>query len=138
MQGTLIVKSIGALLTINTDFFGKMDPYVVIKIGSTSFRTKTATKMGKYPAWDDIFVFELSGEDTMELYIYDRDIVKKDDFVGHNKIILSKALTIKTETSWYTVTTSKGKKVGQIKLALELKPISDKRFYSLKGYTMNI
>ncbi len=33
MPGTLIVKPISAKLSRDTDFFSKMDPYCVIKIG---------------------------------------------------------------------------------------------------------
>ena len=66
-----------------------MDPYVVLKLGSQSFRTKTHSNAGKQPSWFDVFEFQRTNEEALELSVYDDDI-GKDDLVGSGIIYVSK------------------------------------------------
>ena len=41
VQGSLVIKSVNATLTRDTEVIGKMDSYCKITIGKNSFKTKT-------------------------------------------------------------------------------------------------
>ncbi len=62
MNRTLVAKPICAKLTIDTELFGKMDPYVKMSLGGQQFKTKTAHGMGKNPTWQDSFSFNHTNE----------------------------------------------------------------------------
>ena len=57
-HGKLIIKPESARLTRDTEIFGTMDPYVIIKSGNTSVQTKTCCGGGKTPHWGDVMKSE--------------------------------------------------------------------------------
>lgn len=84
---TLVVKPISGMLTKDTDLFGKMDPYVVCKIGNEQKRTKTHKGGGKKPQWMDTLTFMSKGT-VMTVAAYDDDF-GKDDFIGEGSLNLN-------------------------------------------------
>ena len=42
MKGTLVITPSSANLKKDLDMFGKMDPYIIFKVGGQKYRTKTA------------------------------------------------------------------------------------------------
>ena len=83
---SLIVKPISAMLTKDTDWIGKMDPYVVCQISGEKHRTKTHKGGGKKPQWMDTLTFNTQGS-VMSVSLYDDDF-GKDDFIGEGSIQL--------------------------------------------------
>lgn len=116
-----MIKPKGAVLTVSMDWFGKMDPYVVITVGRSTQRTRTAVREGKFPHWRDILVFELNGEETIDVRVFDRDAIKADDFIGQTSIDLSQAFQYRSSECWYTLYSKSKKRVGQVKLDMDLK-----------------
>ena len=53
IEGELYIRVKQARLTRDTEFFGKMDPFVEIEIGELKQRTATHKNAGKHPAWDE-------------------------------------------------------------------------------------
>ena len=51
-SGTLTLTVVEAQLTRNTEFFSKMDPYVVIETRMQKIRTKVMQGAGKKPVWN--------------------------------------------------------------------------------------
>ena len=43
-----------ARLKRNTDFFSKMDPYVIVKCGGLSKKTSVLRNAGKFPHWNEV------------------------------------------------------------------------------------
>ena len=82
LNGTLKVRPIGAALKDDKDTVGKMDPYVVLELGSQKFTTIPSSGMGKAPVWNEEFSFNVTGNDTtLSVKVYDSD-AGKDDFLG--------------------------------------------------------
>ena len=82
MSGRLTVRPKCAKLTRDTEFFGKMDPYVVVKIGSFTQTSSVHSSGGKFPSWQDSLTFNLAGEQTMEVEVWYKDKMKKDHLVS--------------------------------------------------------
>ncbi|KAL6182150.1 hypothetical protein ACLB2K_043573 [Fragaria x ananassa] len=82
-QGTLDVHLMNAKGLKNTEFFGKMDPYVIIQCKNQEKRSKVATSQGSKPVWNEKFVFRVTeGVTELKLTIMDKDTAVRDDFVG--------------------------------------------------------
>ena len=64
-----------------------MDPYVQIKAGTSTFRTKAHDNAGKTPAWFDTFEFKRTNEEAIQFNLYDED-VGKDDLIGTGSLYL--------------------------------------------------
>ena len=72
MSGNLIVKPVSGKLTHDTEVFGKMDPFVTLKLGTEKYQTKVHTDAGKYPSWNETFSFRKApGVDIMEIEVYE-------------------------------------------------------------------
>ena len=113
-QGTLTINPVGAKLKKNHDFFTKMDPYLVIKVGSQTQKTKVHHRGGKNPSWDQPYSFELRGRATMvQLTCFDKDTFSKDDFVGEANIPIQELARKKTGQDWFPMI-RKGKNVGEV------------------------
>ena len=78
--GKLFISPKSAALSRSTDWFKKMDPYVVVRIGKQVKKSRTHKNGGKEPSWTDTLEFDLMGEQAADIYIYDED-VGDDDFV---------------------------------------------------------
>ena len=84
----LKMKVLGAQLVKDRDFLGKMDPYVIVSVGSQKYQTKVAKGMGKTPLWNEEFIFNVSYNDIIYIKVYDSDI-GMDDFAGETSILVS-------------------------------------------------
>ena len=109
MIGTLTIKPTCAKLTYDTEIFGQMDPYVKVRVGNQEYKTKTANDMGKNPTWNDTFTFKINGEQTLDFYLYDKD-VGKDDYIGEGKINLSTLYQRRQISDWFPVQRKKKKR----------------------------
>ncbi|XP_007120580.2 cytosolic phospholipase A2 delta isoform X1 [Physeter macrocephalus] len=65
------------------DLLGEADPYVILQLPTapgTKFKTKTVTN-SSHPVWNETFTFLIQSQvkNVLELSIYDKDAIKKDD-----------------------------------------------------------
>ena len=121
MQGKLSIKVISAKLTYDTEIFGRMDPYAVLKIGYETLKTRTANDMGKTPVWNEVFEVQLRGEDSIQFTLWDKDIGSKDDYIGDGAITLSDLMHNRHVERWFPVM-RKGKNIGNIQITLDFTP----------------
>lgn len=70
--GALTLEIVDAELTRDTELLGKMDPYVVIKIGGKDYKTSVKRNAGKQPVWRERFNLPvLCINEKMELRVMD-------------------------------------------------------------------
>ncbi|XP_053492193.1 extended synaptotagmin-1 [Ictalurus furcatus] len=96
---------------------GKSDPYIIINIGSSTFKSRVI-KDTLNPTWNEMYevvLTDLPGQD-LSLEIFDKDIDMKDDFMGRLKIKLSDIITSKHMDEWFTLSDVKH---GRVHLSLE-------------------
>ena len=93
MYGVLKVRPLDAFISKDEDAIGKMDPYVKVRVGLQAVQTIPSKGMGKSPTWNEEFVFNLNGEDSIRFTVYDSDI-GKDDFLGKAKVMLSQVAAL--------------------------------------------
>ncbi len=79
--GTLFVNCKTAKLFRDTEFFGKMDPYVKCIFGTEQKKTKTHQNAGKNPRWEETLKFKVNKESEIKFVIMDEDVTS-DDHVG--------------------------------------------------------
>ena len=128
MQGSLKVRPLGATLQSDQDTIGKMDPYVVLEVGSQKYKTIPASGMGLNPIWNEEFTFNVAGDDELKITIYDAD-VGKDDFLGQYKIRLSQLMQGKVIDNYFPLESRfLHSNQGNIHLRLEFHP------YGQQGY----
>ena len=83
MPGTLKIKVLKAELKRDTDWFGKMDPYVMIQLDNKNpVFSSVKDKMGMFPEWNESFCYRCSIGQKISIEILDSDLFKKDDIVG--------------------------------------------------------
>lgn len=79
------MKLIDAYLTRDTEYFGKMDPFVEFKINNKKesiLRSSTHDNGGKLPSWNEKFYFRCNLGDTLSFIVYDEETGDKNDLVG--------------------------------------------------------
>jgi Ca2+-dependent lipid-binding protein len=86
MSGNLHIKFNCAKLSRDTETFGKMDPYVVLKIGSQVFKTDIHNDGGKFPSWKNEFNAQLQGNESVVIQVWDKDSASSDDLVGETEM----------------------------------------------------
>lgn len=70
------------------DLFNEMDPFVKVKLGSKSERTRTIFSGGKSVTFDSDIYLKYEGENHLKLELWDSDRFKKDDHMGSGDIDL--------------------------------------------------
>lgn len=116
---SLIVRPICAKLTHDTDTFGQMDPYCVVNFGAQHQRTHTATDAGKFPNWNEQFMFRRTGEDLLQILVYDQDNASADDMVGEATFPVSR-LGGQTHFEDWLPLTFKGRAAGEIRIGIQI------------------
>jgi hypothetical protein len=120
--GSLIIRPICAKLTHDTETFGKMDPYCVVKLGSQVQRSAVASNAGKFPNWQDALAFRKTNEDLLSISVWDRDDATSDDLVGETTIPLSRLITNNGHFEDWIELIYKGKKAGDIRIGSMFHP----------------
>ncbi|XP_041000577.1 16 kDa phloem protein 1-like [Juglans microcarpa x Juglans regia] len=100
--GTMEVLLVNAKGLGDTDFFGRMDPYVLIQFKSQERKSSVARGEGGSPAWNEKFTFrvEYPGEGDqykLILKIMDKDTFSADDFIGQATIYVKDLLAVGVE-----------------------------------------
>jgi len=122
-QGILRIKPLSAKLTHETGSFGRMDPYVKIKIGD-KFQKTLADRGGHLePSWDDELVFELDGStNEVQIQVKNETIIF-DDYIGIAIVNLSDWPHGETSSSIQNIPlTFKGRSAGNLLLEVSFEP----------------
>ncbi|GLI59997.1 hypothetical protein VaNZ11_002056 [Volvox africanus] len=64
------------------DWFGKQDPYIILKCGKVKYKSNVHDCGGRDPEWEQKFVFKVDQETKLTLEVYDYDVAKNDDCLG--------------------------------------------------------
>jgi len=120
MAGLLIVKPLSAKLTRDTELFGKMDPYCVVRLGEQSQKTAVAKKAGKLPFWRDQLVFRKKTEEEVVFEVWDHDSTTADDLVGEARLMLQEIGT-KVHEGWIKLK-YRGRSAGKLRISIEHRP----------------
>ncbi|XP_062852804.1 extended synaptotagmin-1 [Trichomycterus rosablanca] len=99
---------------------GKSDPYVVINIGGSTFKSRVI-KENLNPNWNEMYevvLTDLPGQDV-SLEVLDKDMDMTDDFMGRLKIKLCDIIKSQHMDEWFTLNDVKR---GRIHLAVEWLP----------------
>ena len=121
MRGNVALTVISANTTRDTDTFGKMDPYVILKIGSSKTEHKTSVKdsAGKTPVWNEVINLDIpSTNEVLHVIVMDKDPVGSD-LVGEVDIQLSDLCSTRAERDFTLI--YKKKSCGTIKLKADFK-----------------
>jgi len=120
MSGTLVFKPLEAKLTHDTEFLGRMDPYVKVLIGDKKAHGKVCKDGGKHPKWNDAFSVQRAFEPVCYLEVRDEDTFK-DDTIGVGEIDLNQILPGQVSARWYPLY-YKQKPAGEILIEIIFTP----------------
>ncbi|MCJ8741870.1 hypothetical protein PDJAM_G00075740 [Pangasius djambal] len=102
---------------------GKSDPYVKIRVGGTTFKSRVI-KEDLNPVWNELYEVILTALPGQEVQfeLYDKD-VDQDDFLGRFKLSLSGLISSQFTDQWYDLNDVKS---GRVHVMLEWVPrVSD-------------
>ena len=116
--GQLIIKPTSANMTYDSEWFGDMDLYARITVGSNVFKTSVAHDQGKHPVWQDQFTAMVNGDQTMHICLFDRDNVSNDDYIAEAQINLMNVYQRGMVSEWFPLM-RKGRSAGQIMVTLQ-------------------
>ena len=120
MPGTLIVKPQYARLIHDTEFIARMDPYCVIKIGPQTQSTAVCENGGQNPNWGSASLsFRVNYEDLINVEVWDRDLLTRNDLVGQGSLSLASILSKGINPSLSCSLTYKGRPAGDVYLQFE-------------------
>ncbi|XP_060749554.1 extended synaptotagmin-1 [Tachysurus vachellii] len=129
MEGVLRIHLKEAQALIAKDSFmggmvkGKSDPYVKIRVGGTTFKSRVI-KENLNPVWNELYEVILTALPGQEVQfdLYDKD-VDQDDFLGRFKLSLSDIISSQFTDQWYDLNDVKS---GRVHLMMEWVPrVSD-------------
>lgn len=116
MKGILTVTLCEGDLTHDTELWGEMDPYAVLKYGELTYKSHVHENAGKHPKWQDcVYEFPIKQlESEVTLNVFDKDLLK-DDLVGGTTILVEN-LTFKGGVDQWFDIYFKEKPAGKIRL----------------------
>uniref|UniRef100_A0A673MG98 Multiple C2 and transmembrane domain-containing protein 1-like n=1 Tax=Sinocyclocheilus rhinocerous TaxID=307959 RepID=A0A673MG98_9TELE len=96
-RGIVSIRLIEGRNLIPMDQNGLSDPYVKFKLGPLKYKSKTIPKTLN-PQWREQFDLHLYDEEggILEISVWDKDIGRRDDFIGQCQLDLSKLSREKT------------------------------------------
>ena len=121
MAGKLHVKPSAAKLTHDTEFLGRMDPYVKVRLDNSEKSTSVNSGGGKFPSWRNELIFDRSFENMIIFQVWDSDTMSSDDLVGEVTVPLQSTIDKRHTDEWYNLV-YKGKPAGQLRVEMDWKP----------------
>lgn len=105
------------------DWFGRQDPYCVVKCGGQSYRSRTQVDGGKNPVFAETFRFNIINENTVEVTVYDEDTLVRDDLIGLATVSLA-SVRYQGHDSQHVpvISRKKGKQHGELVVTLKFIP----------------
>ena len=111
--GELKIHVIEAKLTRDTEYWGKMDPYVEIKTSVGTKRTATHQEGGRTPVWNEEITFDVAKvDDEVEFLVQEEDNASAD-LVGDTVIKMSKLIASEPIQQWIEIKYEK-KSAGKV------------------------
>lgn len=106
----------------------QMDPYVILKLGKISQKTKVANNQGQTPKWNEAFLFHKPSEMDLEqlVDIWDKDVLGSD-FSSNCKIKVHEIISAGSMKKWFEVFRKDGTHEGEIELEFEYRNAEMKR-----------
>ncbi|KAL3521108.1 hypothetical protein ACH5RR_019257 [Cinchona calisaya] len=100
--GIMEVTLVGARGLKDTDFFGKIDPYVLIQYKGQERKSSIARGQGSSPVWNEKFSFRAEYPGAVDQYklilkIMDHDTFSSDEYLGQSTIYLKELLELGVE-----------------------------------------
>ena len=108
-------------MNFDTEYFGAMDVYCKLTIGTQVVKSSVAHDQNRHPVWPDALQVRLGGEQTMHVALYDRDHFTRDDFICETMVNLGEVFNRGNFTNSYTLMRN-GRACGQIMINLEFYP----------------
>jgi len=121
MSGTLVFKPLEAKLTHDTEFLGRMDPYVNVIVGDKKAHGQVHEDGGKHPKWNDSISVQRAFEPACYIEVKDKDMMNKDDIIGVGQIDLNKLPHGEVTAQWYPLF-YKQKPAGEILIEVIFTP----------------
>lgn len=101
----------------DTEWISRQDPYVCVEYGSNKSRTRTCTDGGKNPTFQEKFVYTLiEGLRELNVYVWNSNTIKHDDFIGSGKVQLAKAISQGFDDSTWPLQSKTGRHAGEVRL----------------------
>ena len=116
----ITVEPHSALLTRSTEWFGKMTPYVFLKVGANEWKTSIAAKMGTEPTWNDKWEVTVNGDMMLEVRVMDKERFTSDDLIGSDLIPLAEVYQYGAITRDFFIF-FEGKHAGHVNLTISFK-----------------
>ncbi|CAI9768315.1 unnamed protein product [Fraxinus pennsylvanica] len=100
--GLMEVKLVDAKRLKNTDFLGKIDPYVLLQYRNQECKSSIAKGQGRNPIWNEKFEFRVDYPVADEQYklvlkIMDHDTFTADDYLGQATIYVKELIELGLE-----------------------------------------
>ncbi|KAK7838199.1 16 kDa phloem protein 1 [Quercus suber] len=100
--GLMEVLLVNAKGVGDTDFFGRMDPYVLIQYKSQERKSSVARGQGGSPVWNEKITFRVEYPGQGDQYklilnIMDKDTFSADDFIGQATIYVEDLMALGVE-----------------------------------------
>lgn len=100
-SGTLVFKPLEAKLTHDTEFFGKMDPYVQVMVGDKKEHGAVCEDGSKHPKWNDSISVQRAHEPVCYIEVKDKDMMSKDDIIAVGQIDLNQLPHGEVVAKWW-------------------------------------
>ena len=81
VESNIKLTIVKASLTVDTEVFGKMDPYCIVKYGDKEVKTTTKQQAGQNPEWNETLTLENYNGEDVTIIMEDENPVK-DDLIG--------------------------------------------------------
>ena len=119
--GQLTIRPICAVFVDEVEKSGRQNPYCEVLIGNSRLITGIASNQPADPAWVDRIDYQLTGEESLELFAYDSDFRTKGDYNGNCRIQLANVFTQRNLIEFYDIFRD-GKRTGRVKVAFNFVP----------------
>ena len=116
--GTLIIRPNVAELKTDKNIVFKADPYCVFTFGNQKKTTSPCKRGGKYPIWNETFIFERTEEDVLKVQLWDKEYLLSDDFLAEGEVSMVTMLKSGTQSIWVDLF-RKGVLLGRLLLETE-------------------
>ena len=94
-KGVLTIFIANASFKYDKDLIGKMDPYILLKVGEQIQRSSTKKDAGKTPTFNETFIFNVNPGDELEIEAWDNDMGRSDDKIGSITIPINNVISQK-------------------------------------------
>ena len=112
------------------DFFGSVDPYVLLQLDQSKVEKTKVKKDDLTPQWNEEFSFPLTSDNgSFHILMRDEDFGSSDDDIGRLDIPIPSLTLGQVIDRWYKLIPAKGlKKAAQLRLVIHLGMSSDDKF----------